>query len=74
MTLELISEPPAELRRMKQYQVGLKIYVFDPNECVPENRLHSGGLNPGPLNYEPSALNNRPWQHANSYHLFAYFC
>jgi hypothetical protein len=52
----------------------LKIYVFDPNECVPENRLHSGGLNPGPLNYEPSALNNRPWQHANSYHLFAYFC
>jgi hypothetical protein len=27
---------------------------------VPENGIHSGGLNPGPLGYESSALITRP--------------
>ncbi len=28
---------------------------------VPENGLYSGGLNPGPLGHESSALTTRPW-------------
>jgi hypothetical protein len=34
---------------------------FDPNEWCLKNGLHSGGLNPGPLIHESSALTTRPW-------------
>jgi hypothetical protein len=34
---------------------------FDPNEWFLKNGLHSGGLNPGPLGHESSALTTRPW-------------
>ncbi len=33
---------------------------FDPNEWCLKNGLHSGGLNPGPLGHEHSALTTRP--------------
>jgi hypothetical protein len=33
---------------------------FDPNEWCLKNGLHSGGLNPGPLAHESSALTTRP--------------
>jgi hypothetical protein len=33
---------------------------FDPNEWCLKNGLHSGGLNPGPLGNESSALTTRP--------------
>jgi len=33
---------------------------FDPNEWCLKNGLHSGGLNPGPLGLESSALTTRP--------------
>ena len=33
---------------------------FDPNEWYLKNGLHSGGLNPGPLGHESSALTTRP--------------
>ena len=33
---------------------------FDPNEWCLKNGLHSGGLNPGPLGHESSALTTRP--------------
>ncbi len=33
---------------------------FDPNEWCLKSGLHSGGLNPGPLGHEPSALTTRP--------------
>ena len=33
---------------------------FDPNEWCLKNGLHSGGLNPGPLDLESSALITRP--------------
>ena len=33
---------------------------FDPNEWCLINGLHSGGLNPGPLGHESSALTTRP--------------
>ncbi len=33
---------------------------FDPNESCLKNGLHSGGLNPGPLGHESSALTTRP--------------
>ncbi len=33
---------------------------FDPNEWCLKNGLHSGGLNPGPLGHESSALPTRP--------------
>ena len=33
---------------------------FDPNEWCLKNGLHSGGLNPGPLSLESSALTTRP--------------
>ncbi len=33
---------------------------FDPNEWCLKNGLHSGGLNPGPLGHESSALTFRP--------------
>ena len=33
---------------------------FDPNEWCLKNSLHSGGLNPGPLGLESSALTTRP--------------
>ncbi len=32
---------------------------FDPNEWCLKNGLHSGGLTPGPLGHEPSALTGR---------------
>jgi hypothetical protein len=34
---------------------------FDPNEWCLKNGLHSGGLIPGPLGHESSALTTRPW-------------
>jgi hypothetical protein len=34
---------------------------FDPNKWCLKNGLHSGGLNPGPLGHESSALTTRPW-------------
>ena len=38
-----------------------KLYTsFDPNEWCLKNGLHSGGLNPGPLGHESSALTTRP--------------
>ncbi len=33
---------------------------FDPNEWCLNNGLHGGGLNPGPLGHESSALTTRP--------------
>jgi hypothetical protein len=33
---------------------------FDPNEWCLKNGLHSGVLNPGPLDHESSALTTRP--------------
>ncbi len=33
---------------------------FDPNVWCLKNGLHSGGLNPGPLSHESSALTTRP--------------
>ncbi len=33
---------------------------IDPNEWCLKNGLHSGGLNPGPLGHESSALTTRP--------------
>jgi hypothetical protein len=33
---------------------------FDPNDWCLKNGLHSGGLNPGPLGHESSALTTRP--------------
>jgi hypothetical protein len=33
---------------------------FDPNEWCLKNGLNSGGLNPGPLGHESSALTTRP--------------
>jgi hypothetical protein len=33
---------------------------FDPNEWCLKNELHSGGLSPGPLGHESSALTSRP--------------
>jgi hypothetical protein len=40
----------------------LTIFVpsLDPNEWCLKNGLHSGGLNPGPLGHESSALTTRP--------------
>ena len=32
---------------------------FDPNEWCLKNGLHSGGLNPGPLSHESSALTTK---------------
>jgi hypothetical protein len=49
---------------MQQCQVRVfpQIFVssFDPNEWCLKNGLHSGGLNPGPLGHESSALTTRP--------------
>ena len=51
---------------MQQCQVGWKIILnillqaFDPNEWCLKNSLLSGGLNPGPLSPESSALTTRP--------------
>jgi hypothetical protein len=39
---------------------GLEFSSFDPNEWCLKNGLHSGGLNPGPLGHESSALTTRP--------------
>jgi hypothetical protein len=33
---------------------------FEPNEWCLKNGLHSGGLNPGPLGHESSALTTKP--------------
>jgi hypothetical protein len=38
---------------------------FDPYEWCLKNCLHSGGLNPGPLGHESSALTTRPRLLAN---------
>jgi hypothetical protein len=38
---------------------------LDPNEWCLKNCLHSGGLNPGPLGHESSALTTRPRLLAN---------
>jgi hypothetical protein len=48
---------------MQQCQV--KVYTifvpsFDPNELGLKNGLQSGGLNPGTLGHESSALTTRP--------------
>jgi hypothetical protein len=49
---------------MQQCQVRVfpQIFVpsFDPNEWCLKNGLRSGGLNPGPLGHESSALTTRP--------------
>ncbi len=39
---------------------------FDPNEWCLKNGLHSGGLNPGPLGHESSALTTGPRLLTNS--------
>jgi hypothetical protein len=39
---------------------------FEPNEWCLKNGLHSGGLNPGPLSHESSALTTRPRLPAHS--------
>ncbi len=68
---------------MQQCQVRAfhTIFVpsFDPNEWCLKNGLHSGGLNPGPLGLESSALTTRPrllalvgatlWDHGLCYQL-----
>jgi hypothetical protein len=48
---------------MQQCQVRVFHNVvpsFDPNEWCMKNGLHSGGLSPGPLGHESSALTTRP--------------
>jgi hypothetical protein len=49
---------------MQQCQVSVFSTIFgpsfDPNEWCLKNGLHSGGLNPGPLGHESSALTTRP--------------
>jgi hypothetical protein len=49
---------------MQQCQVrvlhNFLFQAFDPNEWCLKNDLHSGGLNPGPLGLESSALTTRP--------------
>jgi hypothetical protein len=75
MLLDFISQPfikvPfAGLQYMQQCQVRVFhnfVPNFDPNEWCLKNGLHSGGLNPGPLGHESSALTTRPW-------LLAFFC
>ncbi len=58
--------PPSHLRdysTCKNARLELStIFVpsFDPNEWCLKNGLHSGGLNPGPLGHESSALTTRP--------------
>ncbi len=43
------------------------VLSFDPNEWCLKNGLRSGGLNPGPLGHESSALTTRPWLLAFKY-------
>ncbi len=45
---------------------------FDPNEWCLKNGLHSGGLNPGPLGHESSALTTRPRLLASGWIMFDY--
>jgi hypothetical protein len=49
---------------MQQCQVNIStlflLQAFDPNEWCLKNGLLSGGLNPGPLGHESSALTTRP--------------
>ncbi len=45
---------------------------FDPNEWCLKNGLHSGGLNPGPLGHESSALTTRPRLLTYDWSLFNY--
>ncbi len=51
--------------------VGAPIFVpsIDPNEWCLKNGLHNGGLNPGPLGHESSALTTRPRLLANQVNL-----
>ncbi len=60
--------PFAGLQHMQQCQVRVFhnfVPSFDPNEWCLNNGLHSGGLNPGPLCHESSALTTRPRLLAN---------
>ncbi len=41
------------------------VQSFDPNEWCLKNGLHSGGLNPGPLDHESSPLTTRQQLLAN---------
>jgi hypothetical protein len=50
--------PFGGLQHMQQCQ--FQVPSFDPNEWCLKNGLHSGGLIPGPLSHESSALNTRP--------------
>ncbi len=43
-----------------EFSTQFFISSFDPNEWFLKNGLHSGGLNPGPLGIESSALTTRP--------------
>ena len=58
--------PPSHLRHYSTFNNARlefsTIFVpsFDPTEWCLKNGLYSGGLNPGPLSHEPSALTTRP--------------
>ncbi len=71
MKLDFISQPSSKstllfvvLQHMQQCQVIIStqflLQAFDPNEWCLKNGLLSGGLNPGPLGHESSALTTRP--------------
>jgi hypothetical protein len=61
--LTIPQSPPSHLRDYSTCNnARLELFVpsFDPNEWCLKNGLHSGGLNPGPLGHESSALTTRP--------------
>ncbi len=49
-----------EIFILKNVRVFLFRRSFDPNQWCVKNGLHNGGLNPGPLGHESSALTTRP--------------
>ncbi len=55
-----IPQSPPSICRITAYARLDFVPSFDPNEVCLKNGLHSGGLNPGPLDHESSALTTRP--------------
>jgi hypothetical protein len=65
MLLDFISQtipqnPPSHLVDARLEFSTIFVPSFDPNEWCLKNGLHSGGLNPGPLGHESSALITKP--------------
>ncbi len=77
--LTIPQSPPSHLQDYSTYNNASldfsTIFVpsFDPNEWCLKNGLYSGGLNPGPLGHESSALTTRPRLLAFTYHNTAYY-